>query len=64
MRYLGLALFAEGATDHAFLRPVLRRLCADLCLEFAEQPVEIGEVLMGVLKTLHYLPGGGGGRGC
>ena len=42
MRYLGLALFAEGPTDHRFLRPVLRRLTEDL---FLPEPVEIGEVL-------------------
>ena len=42
MRYLGLALFAEGPTDHRFLRPVLRRLTEDI---FLPEPVEIGEVL-------------------
>ncbi len=44
MRYLGLALFAEGPTDHAFLRPLLGRLCAQICAEEAEAPVEVGEV--------------------
>ena len=42
MRYLGLALFAEGPTDHRFLRPVLRRLTEDI---FLPEPVEMGEVL-------------------
>lgn len=32
MRYLGLALFAEGPTDHRFLHPVLWRLANDICL--------------------------------
>ena len=42
MRYLGLALFAEGPTDHRFLRPVLWRLTEDI---FLPEPVEMGEVL-------------------
>jgi len=45
MRYLGLALFAEGPTDHAFLRPLLRRLCEHLCLALGKEPMEISEVL-------------------
>ena len=45
MRYLGLALFAEGITDHRFLAPILRRVTEDLCLQFANDMVEIGEVL-------------------
>jgi len=45
MSYLGLALFAEGATDHAFLRPLLRRLSEELCAQYAERPVEVSEVL-------------------
>ena len=44
MRYLGLALFAEGPTDHRFLRPVLRRLCEQLCAQHGQQPVEVGDV--------------------
>lgn len=52
MRYLGLALFAEGPTDHRFLRPVLRRLCERLCAEQGRQPVEIGDI-----EELHTLPG-------
>lgn len=31
MQYLGLALYAEGPTDHDFLCPLLLRLCEDLC---------------------------------
>lgn len=45
MRYLGLALFAEGPTDHSFLRPLLARLCAQVCAEAAEEPVEISELI-------------------
>lgn len=45
MRYLGLALFAEGPSDHRFLRPLLRRLCERLCVREAQQTVEIGEVV-------------------
>ena len=42
MRYLGLALFAEGATDHSFLAPLVRRLATDTCRRRAQQEVEIG----------------------
>jgi hypothetical protein len=45
MAYLGLALFAEGPTDHRFLKPFLRRLCENLCLNYAKTIVEIGDVL-------------------
>lgn len=31
MRYLGLALYAEGRTDDRFLGPILRRLCEEVC---------------------------------
>ncbi len=44
MHYLGLALFAEGPTDHRFLRPLLYRLCDELCLG-SRTPVEVSEVL-------------------
>lgn len=44
MHYLGLALYAEGSTDYSFLRPLLLRLCEDLCVE-ADSPVDIGEIL-------------------
>ncbi|MCK2097449.1 DUF4276 family protein [Thauera aromatica] len=43
MHYLGLALYAEGPTDYYFLRPVLLRLCEDICLHEANQAVEFGE---------------------
>lgn len=43
MHYVSLALYAEGSTDYAFLRPLLFRLCEELCLREATQPVEIAE---------------------
>ena len=45
MRYLGLALYAEGSTDYHFLRPLLQRLCEDLCASEAVNPVDVSEVL-------------------
>ena len=45
MRYLGLALFAEGPTDYYFLRPLLQRLCEDICAREARASVEVSEVL-------------------
>lgn len=43
MHYVGLALYAEGRTDYYFLRPLLLRLCKDVCLRCASQPVELSE---------------------
>ncbi|WP_435008490.1 DUF4276 family protein [Tundrisphaera lichenicola] len=45
MRYLGLALYAEGPTDYWFLLPILRRLADDLCLREAIDQVQIGDVV-------------------
>lgn len=45
MRYLGLALYAEGPKDYYFLSPVLLRLCEALCLRDASEPIEIGAML-------------------
>ena len=45
MRYLGLALFAEGSTDHKFLRPLLRRVTEDICASRASEQVEVSDVL-------------------
>lgn len=45
MQYLGLALYAEGPTDYYFLRPLLQRLCEDLCANEALGPVDVSEVL-------------------
>jgi hypothetical protein len=44
VRYLGLALFAEGPTDHRFLSPLLRRVTEDLCLSRGISLVEVSEV--------------------
>lgn len=44
MKYLGLALYAEGPTDYEFLCPLLLRVCEDLALR-SSQPVELSEVL-------------------
>lgn len=44
MRYLGLALFAEGRTDHAFLSPLLRRVTEEVCRRRVEEDVEVSEV--------------------
>lgn len=38
MHYLGLALFAEGSTDHRFLRPLLYLLFLNLAHEYAQPP--------------------------
>lgn len=44
MRYIGLALYAEGRTDEYFLRPLLLRLCIDICLNEGLEPVDFSEV--------------------
>lgn len=43
MHFIGLALYAEGPTDYHFLRPLLLRLCSDICLTDASAPVEFSE---------------------
>lgn len=45
MHYLGLALYAEGPTDYYFLRPLLQRLCEDICVRESPHSVEFSEVL-------------------
>lgn len=45
MRYLGLALYAEGPTDYYFLKPLLRRVCEELCASRSDERLEIGDVL-------------------
>jgi Domain of unknown function (DUF4276) len=45
MAYLGLALFAEGPTDHRFLSPLLLRAVTDVCLRYGETRLDIGDVL-------------------
>ena len=44
MRYLGLALFAEGSTDYRLLGPTLYRAVENLCLLYANDVIEIGGV--------------------
>jgi hypothetical protein len=44
MRYIGLALYAEGPTDYRFLQPLLQRLCNQLCAAEALVPVDFSEV--------------------
>ncbi len=46
MRYLGIALFAEGSTDDRFLNPLLARLCEDLCLRRGEGPIEVAPLVL------------------
>lgn len=45
MLYLDLALYAEGPTDYYFLRPLLQRLCEELCANEAPGPVDVASVL-------------------
>lgn len=45
MQYLGLALYAEGPTDYYFLRPLLQRLCEEICVADSPHRVEFSEVL-------------------
>ena len=44
MRYLGLALFAEGSTDYRLLGRILYRTVEDLCLRYAGDEIEIGDI--------------------
>lgn len=48
MSWLGLALFAEGPTDHRFLAPLLARATQDLCVRRARSLVEVAPV-----RSLH-----------
>lgn len=45
MRYLGLALFAEGSTDYRFLSPLLARVVEDLLLERASAALDISPMI-------------------
>jgi hypothetical protein len=45
LRYLGLALIAEGPSDRRFLPPVLYRLTEELCLAHARSTIEVGAVV-------------------
>lgn len=44
MRYLGLALFAEGSTDYRLLGRILYRTVENLCVFHADEVVEIGDI--------------------
>jgi hypothetical protein len=41
MRYLALALFAEGPTDQEFLPRIFFRLVTEISAELSDQPVEV-----------------------
>lgn len=45
MRYLGVALFAEGQTDHYFLAPLLLRLTEDQCRRHGREIVDVGSMV-------------------
>lgn len=56
MHFLQPALFAEGPTDHRFLKPLLDRLCVDLCLR-SRATVETADVIELQPATAHrHLP--------
>ena len=44
MRYLGLALFAEGSTDYRLLGPILHRAAENLCVSHADEEIEVGDI--------------------
>lgn len=52
MHFLSLALYAEGPADYHFLRPLLLRLCEELCQE-ANQPVEFPESVLALDHPQH-----------
>lgn len=43
MRYLALALYAEGPSDHAFLRPIIRRAVLEVGSRLARAAIEVSE---------------------
>ncbi len=45
MSYLGIALFAEGPTDHRFLAPLIQRLVIDLVADRGGELPDVGDVL-------------------
>ncbi len=55
MRYLTLALYAEGETDHEFFRPLLVRVVADTCMR---RGLDIVEVQDSFIRLPRMLPGG------
>jgi hypothetical protein len=53
MSYLGLALYAEGPTDHAFFGRLLPRVVEELYIEQGERPLEFGDVVVLVASEGH-----------
>lgn len=45
MAYLGIALFAEGPTDHRFLAPLIQRLVIELVADRGGELPDVGDVL-------------------
>lgn len=46
MAYLGVALFAEGVTDHRFFAPLLARVIEDIYYESGRGTLELGDVIV------------------
>ena len=46
MAYLGVALFAEGVTDHRFFAPLLVRVIEDIYYESGRGTLELGDVIV------------------
>lgn len=46
MAYLGVALFAEGVTDHRFFAPLLIRVIEDIYYESGRGTLEVGDVII------------------
>lgn len=51
MRYLGLALYAEGRTDERFLGPLLQRLCGDICARESRYAVQFNDELLALTHS-------------
>jgi hypothetical protein len=46
MAYLGVALFAEGVTDHRFFAPLLTRVIEEIYYESGRGTLELGDVIV------------------
>ncbi len=57
MSYLGLGLFAEGASDHVFLGPILRRLVVRLVVREGSRPLDVSDEVLAISAAA---PGRGG----
>ena len=51
MRYLALALFAEGPTDHAFLHRLLYRATHEAAMLISETTCEVSEIFVRGAKS-------------